>query len=129
VLSFEPNFVFPQTEMPAPVPLYRGVRNPGRTVTEAEFAHIASVPVEIVYGDNIPRQPVPELPADSRRAEMVTARQFVDALNRRGGKASLLHLPEAGLRGNSHFMYQDLNNVEVANQLSAFLTRYGLDAR
>ena len=47
----------------------------------------------------------------------------------RGGKASLLLLPDAGLRGNSHFMFQDLNNVQVADQLSAFLVKYGLHAR
>jgi hypothetical protein len=35
----------------------------------------------------------------------------------------------AGLRGNSHFMLSDLNNVQVADQLSAFLRRHGLAPR
>jgi hypothetical protein len=38
-------------------------------------------------------------------------------------------LPEAGLRGNTHFMFSDLNNVQVADLLSAFLNRHRLDAR
>ncbi len=27
------------------------------------------------------------------------------------------HLPDVGLFGNSHFMFSDLNNVQVADQL------------
>jgi hypothetical protein len=54
---------------------------------------------------------------------------FVDALNKQGGKASVLHLPDAGLYGNSHFMFSDLNNAQVADQLSLFLNARGLDGR
>jgi hypothetical protein len=48
------------------------------------------------------------LPADGRRAQIVTARVFVDTLARKGGKPELLLLPEVGLRGNSHFAFSDL---------------------
>ena len=34
-----------------------------------------------------------------------------------------------GLYGNSHFMFPDLNNVAVADQLSLFLSTKGLDVR
>ena len=54
---------------------------------------------------------------------------IIDALNKRGGNAAVLHLPDVGLRGNSHFMFSDLNNIEVADQMSAFLQKQGLDAR
>jgi hypothetical protein len=40
---------------------------------------------------------------------------------------TLLHLPDADLRGNSHFMFSDLNNVEVADQLLKYLSANGLD--
>ena len=63
--------------------------------------------------------------ADGRRAQVVTSRLFVQALNSKGGNASVLQLPDAGLYGNSHFMFSDLNNVEVADQLSLFLQREG----
>ncbi len=67
--------------------------------------------------------------ADGRRAQVVTSRLFVQALNAKGGKASVLALPDAGLYGNSHFMFSDLNNVAVADQLSAFLRAHNLDGR
>ena len=83
----------------------------------------------MVYGDNIPKTPIPDLIADGRRAQVITSKLFVDALNKKGGNAAVLHLPDVGLRGNSHFMFSDLNNIEVADQMSAFLQRQGLDAR
>ena len=136
IVSYEPGFVFPQGEVPAPIPLFTGTQaagrsytNAGEAITQQEFANLATVPIQVVFGDNIPKQPIPDLVADGRRAQVLTAPMFVDALTRRGGKASVLMLPDAGLRGNSHFMISDLNNVEVADQLSAFLTRNGLDTR
>ena len=84
----------------------------------------------MVYGDNIPKSPIPDLVADGRRAQQVTSRLFVqEALNGKGGNASVLLLPDAGLYGNSHFMFSDLNNVEVADQMSRFLRAKGLDIR
>ena len=54
---------------------------------------------------------------------------FVDALTKQGGNAQVLHLPDVGLYGNSHFMFSDLNNVAVADQLLLFLEKQGLAAR
>lgn len=79
--------------------------------------------------NDIPKQPIPDLVADGRRAQVVTSKLFVDALNKQGGQASVLHLPDVGLYGNSHFMFSDLNNVQVADQLSKFLSAKGLDSR
>jgi len=31
--------------------------------------------------------------------------------------------------GNTHFAFSDLNNVVIADLLSAYLARYGLDQR
>jgi hypothetical protein len=39
---------------------------------------------------------------------------------------TLIHLPEIGMRGNTHFPMSDLNNVEVADHMSAFLAAKGL---
>jgi len=55
------------------------------------------------------------------------ARLWRDAVNRRGGDVSVVHLPEIGIRGNTHFPFSDLNNVQVADVLSAWLENNGLD--
>jgi pimeloyl-ACP methyl ester carboxylesterase len=129
IVSYEPGYVFAENDMPDPVKLHHGEMPAGAPVTAAEFAHLAGIPIQVVFGDNIPTEPVPDLPADGRRAQIVAGRMFADRLNRLGGRAEFQLLPDAGVRGNSHFMFSDLNNVQVADQLSAFLARHGLDGR
>jgi pimeloyl-ACP methyl ester carboxylesterase len=129
IISYEPGFVFPQDEMPAPIPLYKGTQVAGTPVTPAEFINLAKLPIQVVYGDNIPKLPIPDLVADGRRAQQVTSQLFAKTLNSKGGNASVLLLPDVGLYGNSHFMFSDLNNVEVADQMSLFLSAKGLDPR
>jgi pimeloyl-ACP methyl ester carboxylesterase len=129
IVSYEPGFVFAQGAVPSPIPLFKGTMNAGTAVTPAEWAALARIPIQVVYGDNVPKTPIPDLVADGRRAQVVASRLFADALNKQGGNASILHLPDAGLYGNSHFMFSDLNNVQVADQLSRFLSDKGLDTR
>lgn len=127
IVAYEPGFVFPQGQVPAPIPLFKGAMAAGTALTPAEFSNLVRAPIQVVYGDNIPQSPVADLVADGRRAQVLASRLFVAAVNEHGGDATVLHLPDAGLRGNSHFMFSDLNNIEVADQLSAFLSAHGLD--
>ena len=55
------------------------------------------------------------------------ARQWRDAVNRHGGDVTVVHLPELGIRGNTHFPFSDMNNVEIADLLSKFLAEKRLD--
>ena len=55
------------------------------------------------------------------------ARLWADAVNRRGGDVTVVHLPEIGIRGNTHFPFSDLNNLEIADLMSKFLEKKGLD--
>jgi hypothetical protein len=36
-------------------------------------------------------------------------------------------LPKIGITGNTHFPFSDLNNIEIADQMSKFLKEKGLD--
>jgi hypothetical protein len=55
------------------------------------------------------------------------ARLWRDAVNRRGGDVTVVHLPELGIRGNTHFPFSDLNSREIADLLSEFLSTKRLD--
>ena len=44
-----------------------------------------------------------------------------------GGDARLVHLPEIGILGGTHFLMSDLNNVEIADEVSKFLVEKKLD--
>lgn len=62
-----------------------------------------------------------------RGVEYALMRKWAKMLNDSGGDVTVVHLPEAGLYGNTHFPMSDLNNVEVANLLSQWLHEKKLD--
>jgi len=49
-----------------------------------------------------------------------------DAVNKLGGNVTLVHLPEIGVRGNTHFPMSDMNSLEIADLMSRFLKEKGL---
>lgn len=65
--------------------------------------------------------------ANSGFASKAMAKLWVEAVNKHGGDAKLVHLPEIGIRGNTHFMFSDLNNLEIADQVLKFLGEKNLD--
>jgi hypothetical protein len=88
---------------------------------------LTKIPIVIYYGDNIPETPIANGGQDGWRARMQMARLWRDAVNKRGGDVTVVHLPEIGLRGNTHFPFSDLNNVQVADVMSEWLKKKGLD--
>jgi hypothetical protein len=40
---------------------------------------------------------------------------------------TLVELPKIGIRGNTHFLFAELNNVQLADLLSEWLKEKGLD--
>ena len=43
------------------------------------------------------------------------------------GDATFVSLPERGIHGNTHFAFSDLNNHQIADQITTFLAEKGLD--
>ena len=64
---------------------------------------------------------------DGWRVRLAMARRWAEAVNRHGGDVTIVHLPELGIRGNTHFPFSDLNKLEIAELLSTFLKKKGLD--
>jgi pimeloyl-ACP methyl ester carboxylesterase len=128
VVAFEPgsNFIFPVGEVPPPMPSSAGTLE-GVGVPLTEFMRLTKIPIVIYFGDNIPERPTASPGEDNWRVRLAMARLWRDAVNRHGGDVTLVHLPEIGIRGNTHFMFSDLNNVEIADQMSKFLNKKGLD--
>ena len=128
VIAFEPGsaFLFPQGEVPPALPSAFDTVE-GAAVPLDRFMALTRLPILVLYGDNIPDQPM-DLPAqDSWRARLAMARLWRDAVNRHGGNVTLVHLPEVGIHGNTHFLMSDRNNVEIADLVSKFLADKGLD--
>jgi hypothetical protein len=128
VISYEPgsNFAFPESETPPPMQSSGGPLE-AVGVPLPDFMKLTKIPIVIYYGDYIPEQPSANPGQDQWRVRLAMARLWRDAVNRRGGDVTLVHLPDIGIRGNTHFPFSDLNNLEVADQLSAFLEKKGLN--
>lgn len=128
VVSFEPgsNFVFPEGEVPDPMPSSFDTLQ-GVPVPLEQFKALTRIPILIVYGDNIPAEPTDIPTQDAWRVRLDMARLWRDTVNKYGGDVTLIHLPEIGIKGNTHFPFSDLNNVQIADQVSTFLNEKGLD--
>ncbi len=128
IVSYEPGsgFVFPEGEVPPPMQSSAGPLE-ATAVPLSDFVALTKIPIIIYYGDNIPAEPSANPGQDGWRVRLAMARLWRDAVNRRGGDVTVVHLPEIGLRGNTHFPFSDLNNVEVADQMSKFLREKRLD--
>jgi len=128
IVSYEPGsgFVFPEGEVPSAMPSAAG-KLEGVGIPLAEFMKLTRIPIVIYYGDFILNEPVANPGQDGWRVRLAMARQWADAINRHGGDAKVIHLPEIGIHGNTHFAFSDLNNVQIANLMSQFLAEKHLD--
>ncbi|WP_413733193.1 alpha/beta hydrolase [Sodalis sp. RH20] len=128
IVAFEPgsSFIFPDGEVPAPITSSFDIVR-GETVPLDRFMALTRIPIVIYYGDNIPDKPT-DMPAqDSWRARLEMARKWRDVVNKHGGDVTVVHLPEIGIKGNTHFPFADLNNVQIADLVSTFLAEKKLD--
>lgn len=133
VVAYEPGaMAFPEGERPADIPWKaEGVAEimAPRMVPMEKFLNLTKMPILIIYGDNIATEPSEVFNTDIWRMASTRALQFVDTVNRHGGDAKLVMLPEIGIRGNTHIPFADLNNLEIADHLESWLMEKGLNTR
>jgi hypothetical protein len=89
----------------------------------ADFKRLTRIPIAVYYGDSIPTEPTDIAGRDNWRVRLAMSRLWVDAVKRHGGDATLVHLPEIGITGNTHFLFSDLNNRQIARHMAAFLSK------
>lgn len=128
IVSYEPGsgFIFPEGEVPPAMPSTAGTLE-GIGIPLVEFMKLTRIPIVIYYGDFILKDPVANPGQDGWRVRLAMAKQWADAINRHGGDAKVVHLPEIGIHGNTHFPFSDLNNVQIADLMSRFLAEKHLD--
>jgi hypothetical protein len=88
--------------------------------------------VLVISGLNLVNRYIPEQVSgnpgqDAWRVRRAMAGLRMEAITRNGGHARLIHLPDIGICGNTHFPFPDLNNTVIADLLFGFLTESGLD--
>ena len=84
--------------------------------TDAQIAAYRGIPVLELFGDHL------DSPVFTGRSRYEGRKAVVERINKQeGGKATLVRLPEVGLKGNSHMLMQDRNNLQVADFLLTWL--------
>jgi hypothetical protein len=125
IYAYEPtDYVFPDTELPPAL----GSIAP-HPVSLADFMQLTKIPIRMQYSDGIPSTSSPYPRVQNWVNRLAMGKLMRDAINRHGGDASVLHLPDIGIFGNTHFSFADVNNRQIADILSDWLHQKNLDFR
>jgi hypothetical protein len=128
IVSYEPGsgFLFPEGEVPESMPSAGGTLQ-AFGVPMQDFMQLTKIPIIIYYGDNIPTEPNSNPGQDGWRVRLEMAKLWRDTVNKYGGDVTVVHLPEIGIKGNTHFPFSDLNNLEIADLMAEWLSDKDLD--
>jgi len=91
------------------------------TLTPDQLAILAKIPTLVIFGDHL--TDVPAFAALWQRS-FDTCNQVVQQINAAGGDAIMLYLPDLGIRGNSHMMMQDKNNLQLADLILTWIDQH-----
>ena len=120
IVAYEPGgLLFPEGQTPA------GNRG-GTGVPLTEFKKLTKIPIVVYYGDFIPEKETEYPSLNFWRTALTTARQWAKLVNAHGGDVTIVHLPEIGIKGNTHFLMSDLNNDTIASLTLEWLQAKGL---
>ena len=87
--------------------------NPGTVpLTAAQLRVLATIPTLIIFGDHL---------NGSWSSSYANCQDYAKRIKALGGDITLIHLPDIGIRGNSHMMMIDKNNLQVADVIQAWM--------
>lgn len=87
----------------------------------------ARIPIAVYFGDYIDNGPEDIHSSEFWKNVRDGALAFAEAYNGDGGDCTVVDLPKEGITGNSHFMFQELNNQEIADHIESWLAERGLN--
>ena len=87
----------------------------------------AKIPITIYFGDYIDNGPEDIQSTEFWKGVRDGALAFAEAYNAAGGDCTVVDLPKEGITGNSHFMFQEMNNDVIAEHIENWLGEHGLN--
>lgn len=84
--------------------------------TDKQIEKLAKIPTIIVYGDYLNEVPT-GIEGFSWQTAYDSALAYVNRVKKAGGNITMLFLPDKGIRGNSHMLMHDTNNLEIADMI------------
>lgn len=86
----------------------------------------ARIPMLFLFGDYIENGPEDIQSTGFWQMVLNQCRDFAEHYNADGGDATVIYLPDANIHGNSHFMFQELNNAQIADLIAGWLEQHNL---
>ena len=86
----------------------------------------AKIPIIIYFGDYIDNGPEEIMSTGFWGGIRDGVMAFAEAYNAAGGDCTVVDLPKEGITGNSHFLFQEMNNKEIADHLENWLVEHDL---
>ena len=87
----------------------------------------AKIPIVVYFGDYIDNGPEDIMSTGFWAGIRDGAVAFAEQYNADGGDCTVINLPDEGITGNSHFMFQEMNNQEIADHIEKWLGERGLN--
>lgn len=91
----------------------------GKVHTDDEIARLAKTPIFILFGDHL-SSPT-KLPGQSWQDRFNDCKAFKARVDAAKGDVRLMTTVDAGVRGNSHMMMMDRNNLQIADLILAWI--------
>jgi hypothetical protein len=94
------------------------IEMPCPAMTAAQLSTLAKIPILVMFGDHlgdVQGGPV------SWAISFDGCQKFVQQMKDAGGDAEMMHLPKLGIRGNSHMLMQDKNNLQLADLILGWI--------
>lgn len=88
---------------------------------------LTKIPILIIYSGNIPEEISDNWGQDNWRVCLKMARLWGETVNMHGGDTKLIHLPYLGINGNTHSLFADLNNEQLANIQEQWMNEKHID--
>src|SRR5579864_2826316 len=94
------------------------IEMPCPAMTDAQVSALAKIPTLFMFGDHL--GDVQGGPA-TWPASFDSCQKLVSQLKAAGGDAEMMSLPKMGIKGNSHMLMQDRNNLQLADLLLTWI--------
>jgi hypothetical protein len=89
------------------------------TLKPEQLSTLSKIPILIMFGDHL--GDVPGRFGSLWPANLDTCNKFVQQVTDAGGDAQMMYLPKMGIKGNSHMLMQDKNNLQLADLILGWI--------
>jgi hypothetical protein len=83
------------------------------TLNAQQLSILSKIPILIMFGDHL--DDIPGALSSLWPMNLATCNKFVQQVTAAGGDARMMYLPKMGIKGNSHMLMQDKNNLQLAD--------------